>query len=113
MARKKTSIHDSPPYDSDRNGLDRNGLDELTSTVPILAQEVRVLREAIDELRELLDWTMRNREAPASNDHPRVSVANVPGDLVSDDVGEKTNPTPADHISHEEEPSAAAPGELF
>jgi hypothetical protein len=62
MARKKTAtVLDPPPTDCDQGGLD-----QLTSTVDTLAQEVRVLGEAIDELRELLEWAMQNREAATS-----------------------------------------------
>ncbi len=102
MARKKTSVLDSPP-----NASDRNDLNELTSTVDRLAQEVRVLREAIDELREVIDWTMKNRDAPVG-DHPPVT----PHDSADIEPGE-IDPTTSEHLRDEDVTSVAAPGELF
>ena len=73
MARKKTSTVLDPPS----SDCDQGGLEQLTSTVDRLTQEVRVLREAIDELRELLEWAMQNSEG-AAGDHPFFSAAYSP-----------------------------------
>ena len=108
MARKKTA---GVP-DSSTSDCDRNGLDELTSTVDTLAKEVRVLREAIDELRELLDWTTKNRETLA-NDQPFPPVGGPRCDQVERDPSEKIHPATPDREPVEEEPSSATPGELF
>ena len=108
MTRKKTPVPDSPAADSDRSGLD-----ELTATVDTLAQEVRVLRDAIDDLRDVLDWAMKNREAPAS-DHSVLPDTRFQGDGLNKDFGEKINRATPDRLPDEnEEPSAAVPGELF
>ena len=107
MARKKTAaVLDSPPAGFD----DR--IDQLTSTVETLAQEVRILREAIDELREVLDWTMKNREAPAN--HPLLPITSLPRDPGDENFGEKINCTPPDDLTDDDEPAATTPlGELF
>ena len=111
MARKKpATILDSPPAGSEDDRIER-----LTSTVDTLAQELRVLREAIDELRELLDWTMRNREAPA-RDHPFPPFPPVTGisrDPVEMEHGGKIHPATLDQVPDEDEPNGATPGELF
>ena len=108
MARKKTSpVLDPPPSECDKDGLD-----QLTSTVDTLAQEVRVLREAIDELREVLDWTMKNRDAPAND--PLLPITSLPSDPGDDNFGEKIDRTTPDDLRDDDEAIAtAAPGELF
>lgn len=110
MARKKTStVLDPLP-----NDCDQGGLDQLTSTVDTLSREVRVQREAIDELRELMEWAMQNREV-AAGDHPSFPAAGIPREAVDKEGDEKINRTkPAPRPDEvEEEPSTAAPGELF
>ncbi|MBI2806031.1 MAG: hypothetical protein HYX68_13710 [Planctomycetes bacterium] len=110
MSRKKTStVLDMSPSNGDQGGLD-----QLTSTVDTLSQEVRVLREAIDELRELLEWAMQNREAAAGH-HPLSPAAGVPREAVDKEEDENINRTKPDRqpADDEEEASTPAAGELF
>lgn len=108
MARTKTAAAlDVPPTESGDGRLD-----QLTSTVDTLAQEVRILREAVDELREILDWTMKNRES--SPNDPFVSIRSRPRAPLDNDFSENTNDTARENAPEtDEQTAAAAQGGLF
>jgi hypothetical protein len=54
--------HKPKPSGPIDNSLDSTGisLTELPATIERLASEVRVLRESVDELREVVEWTGEN-----------------------------------------------------
>ena len=68
--------------------------EHLAEAVEDLNQEVRVLREAIDELRETLQWVTQNKDAEQT-----YSILKAMGRDVSD-------PSWSDHLQIESGPSA-------
>ena len=82
-------------------------MERLIEAVGELRDEVRVLREAIDEFRELYDWAVRN--AAPHDDVPRhiVHVTSMPADPLAPDFGERVNRFTAKDLPGD--PPVAAP----
>jgi hypothetical protein len=58
--------------------------DQLLATIRELSQEVRVLREAVDELREELQWSNRN-PLPHNPPSSRFVLTSMPLDPAAED----------------------------
>jgi hypothetical protein len=97
----KRSIR-SIPADSEADGHE-----ELLDAVQALTDEVRVLRHAVDELREEIQYAVRNLiDMPEVMQHAR-PLTSMPIDPAAPDFAERVNRlTPADLPP--EEPAAAS-----
>lgn len=83
MPRSKEKTPAAAPRDGQPD------LERLTAAVESLCDEVRVLREAIDELREEYTWAVRNHRLGSA---PLVvHVTSMPADPLADDFGERLN----------------------
>lgn len=71
--------------------------DELAEAVEVLTAEVRVLRHAVDELREEIQYATRNVFDRPEPPLPHRRIVSMPLDPCADDFGERINAlTPAD-----------------
>lgn len=93
---------------------------ELTASVEKLIQEVRVLRDTIDELREDLRWAINNRDEFRCQPRHVVHITSIPLDPLAKDFGKRVNRFSAKDLPDESaQPSAPATslspeqGELF
>jgi len=95
--------------------------DELAEVVEALTAEVRVLRNAVDELREEIQYATNNlpdrREPPL----PHRRIVSMPLDPLAEDFGERINAVSPDDLpdaepepeSPPQSPTSPRPGELF
>jgi hypothetical protein len=102
------------------SALSEDQVVELTATVEKLTQEVRVLRDTIDELREDLRWAINNREEFRCQPRHVVHITSMPLDPLAKDFGKRVNRFTAKDLPNESaQPSPAAAslpleqGELF
>ena len=73
--------------------------DDLAGDVSKLADEINLLRIAIDELREELVWAVRNGRT-ASTSAPRDRhIASLPLDPTADDFADRVNTVDADKVA--------------
>lgn len=96
--------------------------DELAEVVEALTAEVRVLRQAVDELREEIQYATRNLIDRPVPPLPHRRIVSMPLDPLADDFGERLNAVTPDDLP--EDDSAAqtpdaegdrppSPGTLF
>ena len=74
------------------NSAEDNPSNKLTLSVSVetLIQEIRLLRETIGELRELLGGAPKNREVSISNP-PVLPITSLPNEPSNQDIGEETD----------------------
>ena len=95
--------------------------DDLVDAVRDLTAEVRVLRDAIDELREEVQYAANNLFDPREPPLPHRRITSMPKDPLADDFGERINaytpedlPTDApDEPAESDRPPNRPPGQLF
>lgn len=68
-------------------------LDELTDAVVGLSEEVRVLRQAVDDLREEIQWAARNLVDPDQGSLANRRIRTMPLDPCAADFAERVNAT--------------------
>lgn len=64
-------------------------IEEVVSAIEALTEEVRTLREALDEFREDYQWAVRNHDRP-------IHITSMSADPCADDF--KVNAVPRDKI---------------
>lgn len=67
---------------------------QLSDEVRQLTEEVRVLRMAVDELREEIQWGNRNRGDASHEQFTPVRIWSLPLDPADEDFGERINRVP-------------------
>jgi hypothetical protein len=83
---------------------DTEQIDRLTAAVERLADEVRVLRDVLDELREDFRWASRNDKLGGAV----FMLTSMPADAAAEDWPERVNRYSADHLPVEDSASGAA-----
>jgi hypothetical protein len=76
-------------------------VEELTLAVNSLTDQVRMLRQAVDEIGDELGWAIRNRVIPELLP-PVIPITSMPVDPLADDFCQRVNEVP-----REISPSAA------
>lgn len=76
---------------------------EALGEVKTLTQEVRVLRDAIDDARQELEWIARNLPRPAWTPTPQLT--SFPKDALAPDFHERVNRYRAEDLPPAESPS--------
>ena len=72
----------------------------LVASIDALRDEVNVLRTAVDELREELQWLVRNPgENRVAEMIERLRVTSLPLDPAADDFGQRVNAVPEETIA--------------
>lgn len=72
--------------------------DELAASVEALAAEVRVLREAIDELREEIQYATNNLFDRPEPPLPHRRITSMPQDPTANNFGERLNAYTSDEL---------------
>jgi hypothetical protein len=85
--------------------------ERLLAAIETLSEEVRVLRDAIDELRDEFTWAVRNREPPPPVS-PFVPLTSLPRDPLAADFGERINRVGAQDVLADDA-TPHSPGRLF
>jgi len=70
--------------------------DELISAVHELRDELRVVRQVIDELREVVDYLSRNPVDDRWRMTGNLPVSSMPADPCADDFGDRLNAVPSE-----------------
>lgn len=81
-----------PPAPETRSTEDSQlalAVDALTKQVRSLVDQVEILRIAIDDLRQEVEWAIRNTFQPAWP--PAPPLTSVPQDALAPDLGERVN----------------------
>ena len=74
----------------DESGVFPEKIDELKEAIECVQQELSVLRDVLDEIRELLGWAMNNADR-FSFTSPFVPLTSMPRDPLAPDFGERIN----------------------
>ena len=89
----------SDPMTKARKSPDTNRQEELIPTIDALRAEIRVLREAIDALRDEVQYLVRNPDIPAWRPAPdRLQLTSIPLDPAAPDFGQRVNAVPAEQV---------------
>lgn len=75
--------------------------DELQHTVRELTEEARVVREAVDELREVIDYLVRQIPPDFWELMRARRITSMPVDPTDPDFGEKLNAVSSEDIPHQ------------
>ncbi len=81
-------------------GLSDETIEELTQTVNSLVEQVRILRQAVDEIGDELGWAIRNRFRDQLPSPPFV-LNSFPLDPLADDFAERVNAVSRHDISED------------
>jgi len=88
MAKSPNTIH-----------IGESQAEHLIGSILQLRDEVHVLREAIDELREELQYLVRNPDHSAAREQlPRLRVTSLASDPTAEDFGERINVVPKEKL---------------
>ena len=98
--------------------------EELTDAISQLSDEVRVLRDVLDEVRELLSYDQRNRSSGCGHSVLKQMALDPASDnwgdmlVIAREAAETSSPPPPDETSSSELeaqqlPRPATPGQLF
>lgn len=69
-------------------------IEELSSAVQALTDQVRMLRQAVDEIGDELGWAIRNRVIP-KRQPPTIPLVSLPLDPLADDFCQRVNEVPS------------------
>lgn len=88
--------------------------DSIADSLDRLREELAVVRQVLDEIREELEWANRNRGEPDSTPMMPRRITSMPLDPCAPDWAERLNRFSAADLPIEPaEPSAKQQGELF
>jgi len=100
---------------ADRRDVSGDQVESMTAEVSRLADEVRVLRDAINDLREELQYAVRNNKPLP----PPLHITSMPLDPTTPDFHQRVNAVPTEQIKAmrrslaDESPSPVQQRELF
>ena len=77
--------------DSKNASITDDQLAMLTDEIVLLRQEVEVLRNVLDEVRDSLQWTIRNGVLPNHDVIKPLHITSLPLDPAADDFHERVN----------------------
>lgn len=82
-----------------RSAIDTSADNELIGSIDALRDEVCVLRQAVDELREELQYLVRNPDGfPRQETLPPLRIASLAKDPTAADFGERINAASAEKL---------------
>jgi hypothetical protein len=79
----------------DKSPVSNQTVDELAYVVEQLIEQIVVLRQAIDEIGQDLQWAIRNHVVEP---HPAPSITSMPSDPLADDFAERVNTVPQEVV---------------
>ncbi len=74
----------------------------LTDEIVTLREEVQVLRDVLDEVREELQFAVRNYILPGDDAIKRLHITSLPLDPAADDFHERVNAVRPDDITQDD-----------
>lgn len=89
-------------------------LQTLNEQLPALKEEVRVLRQVLDEIKDEIAWLLNNREefrCQRPSERPVMHITSMPKDPLAEDFGERVNRYTAKDLPPELRPSSPPPTE--
>jgi hypothetical protein len=97
-----------------RNRSHTDAEDSIASSLDRLREELTVVRQVLDDIREELEWANRNRSEPTPSPLLPRRITSMPLDPCAADWAERLNRySAADIVDETAEPSAKQQGELF
>ena len=86
----------------DESGILPAKIDELKEAIDRVGDELSVLRDVLDEIRELLGWAINNPDRFCCTS-PFVPLTSMPRDPLAPDFGERINRLSAKDLPQEEQ----------